>query len=52
MKEIVVFVSDDGKEFHSKEKCEEYGMLYKPEDCFTYMNELPEKFTQMSLFGE
>jgi DNA repair photolyase len=33
-----------------KEKCEENGMLYKPEDCFTYMNELPEKYEQMSLF--
>jgi DNA repair photolyase len=33
-----------------KEKCEEHDMLYKPEDCFTYMNELPEKYEQMSLF--
>ena len=27
MKEIIVFVSDDGKEFYSKEKCEEYEKL-------------------------
>ncbi len=33
-----------------KEKCEENNMFYKPEDCFTYMNELPEKYEQMSLF--
>ncbi|WP_026526114.1 SPL family radical SAM protein [Butyrivibrio sp. VCD2006] len=33
-----------------REKCKENNMLYKPEDCFEYMNELPERFEQMSLF--
>ena len=30
--------------------CEENGILYKPDDCFRYMFELPEKYHQMSLF--
>ncbi len=30
--------------------CKENNMLYKPDDCFAYMNELPEKYEQMSLF--
>ena len=30
--------------------CEENHILFRPEDCFRYMHELPEKFTQMSLF--
>ncbi|MBO4687516.1 MAG: radical SAM protein [Clostridiales bacterium] len=30
--------------------CKEHGILYKPDDCFRYMRELPEKYTQMSLW--
>lgn len=33
-----------------KQKCREYNMMSSPEECFSYMNELPEKYTQMSLF--
>ena len=28
--------------------CHDRGILYKPEDCFEYMNRLPDKFQQMS----
>ena len=31
--------------------CKEHGMLYKPEDCFAYLNDLPEKYEQLSMFG-
>ncbi len=30
--------------------CKENGILYKPEEVFQYMSELPEKYPQMSLF--
>ncbi|WP_026491939.1 SPL family radical SAM protein [Butyrivibrio sp. XPD2002] len=30
--------------------CRKNDMLYKPDDCFNYMRELPEKYEQMSLF--
>ena len=30
--------------------CEEKGMMGRAEDCFRFMEELPEKYTQMSLF--
>ena len=30
--------------------CKENGILSNPDDCFKYMNELPEKYTQMSIF--
>ncbi len=30
--------------------CEEKGMMYKPEECFEYMNTLPDKNKQMSIF--
>lgn len=33
-----------------KEICMENNMIYKPDDCFRYMNEFPEKYKQMSLF--
>ena len=33
-----------------REKCRKNNMLYKPDDCFRYMSELPEKYEQMSLF--
>ena len=28
--------------------CREHGILYRPEECFDYMNRLPEKFRQMT----
>ncbi len=30
--------------------CRENGMLSTPEDCFRYMEEMPERFSQMSIF--
>ena len=30
--------------------CNDNGILSHPEECFAYMQELPEKYTQMSLF--
>ena len=30
--------------------CTEHGILHEPEDCFRFMQELPERFPQMSLF--
>lgn len=30
--------------------CKEYGMLSNPYECFKYLNELPDKYQQMSLF--
>lgn len=30
--------------------CEDNGILSTPEDCFAYMQELPDKYRQMSLF--
>ncbi|WP_022756874.1 SPL family radical SAM protein [Butyrivibrio fibrisolvens] len=33
-----------------KEICMENNIMYKPDDCFRYMNEFPEKYKQMSLF--
>jgi DNA repair photolyase len=30
--------------------CKEHGILYKAEDCFRYLMDLPEKYTQPSLF--
>lgn len=30
--------------------CRENGILSTPEECFSYLNELPEKYPQMSLF--
>ena len=30
--------------------CKESGMLYRPDECFGYMYELPDKYRQMSLF--
>lgn len=35
-----------------KEICMENNMMYKPDDCFRYMNEFTEKYKQMSLFDE
>ncbi|MBR5952712.1 MAG: radical SAM protein [Pseudobutyrivibrio sp.] len=33
-----------------KKICKGNGILSTPEECFTYMNELPEKYSQMSIF--
>ena len=34
--------------FHAA--CEQHGMLSTPEDCFRFLNELPERHRQMSIF--
>lgn len=36
------------KTFH--QFCEENGIMHRPEECFRYMSELPERYQQMSLF--
>ena len=33
-----------------KKICKENGILSTPEECFSYMNELPEKYSQISIF--
>ena len=35
-----------------REFCIEHDMLYKPSECFAYLNEFPDKFKQMSLFDD
>ena len=30
--------------------CKEWGMLYRPEDCFGFMHELPDRYEQLSFF--
>ena len=30
--------------------CDEHGIMSNPDDCFAYMRELPEKYSQMSMF--
>ena len=30
--------------------CKERGMLYRPDDCFNYMYELPDRYEQLSFF--
>lgn len=32
------------------ERCEEVGILCRPDDCFAYLHEFPEKYVQQSLF--
>ena len=32
--------------------CEERGIVHTPEECFAWMRELPEKYTQISLFDQ
>ena len=32
--------------------CSERGMLHRPEDCFAYLNELPEKNRQVNMFDD
>lgn len=31
-------------------RCKEHGILYRPNDCFAYLHEFPEKYEQMKLF--
>ncbi len=33
-----------------RNKCKERGMLYRPDDCFKYMYELPDRYEQLSFF--
>ncbi len=30
--------------------CRKYDIIYTPEECFGYMNELPDKYKQLSFF--
>jgi DNA repair photolyase len=32
--------------------CRDHGILYRPEECFDYLNHLPEKFEQMSFLDQ
>ena len=32
--------------------CKANSIMYKPDECFAYLYDLPERYTQMSLFGE
>lgn len=36
------------KLFHST--CEKYGIIHTPDECFRYINEMPEAYSQLSLF--
>ena len=44
--------SPNAKELQSvfQKICNENGMMSKPDQCFAFMREMPEKYTQMSLF--
>ena len=33
-----------------KKTCRDNGMMHSPDECFKYMNELPENYVQLSLF--
>ena len=33
-----------------RDVCKENGIMYRPDECFGYMYELPEKYEQMSVF--
>ena len=33
-----------------RDVCKKNGIMYRPQDCFQYMQELPEKYQQLSLF--
>ena len=32
-----------------EDTCEAHNILYKPNDCFNYLNDLPEKYEQLTL---
>lgn len=42
---ILPFLNDTPENVGDK-KCGEYGMISRPEDCFRWMNELPEQYEQ------
>ena len=47
--EVVSEANDDlMRRFH--EECEKRDILHTPDDCFRYINELPEKYRQMTIF--
>ena len=33
-----------------RQTCKKHGMLYRPDDCFKYIEEFPDKYEQMSFF--
>ncbi|MBO4242376.1 MAG: radical SAM protein [Clostridiales bacterium] len=46
--------SPDSKELMDlfRNTCREAGIMYRPEDCFSYLNDLPEKYEQLNLFDQ
>jgi DNA repair photolyase len=35
---------------HFRKLCISYGIMYTPEECFRYIHEMPESYTQLSIF--
>ena len=35
-----------------REFCRDHGILHTPEECFSYMNDLPGKYHQISFLEE
>ena len=35
-----------------KSFCREHGIMHTPEECFGFMGEYPDRYQQMSLFGD
>ena len=33
-----------------RDMCQKNGIMYRPDECFEYMNEFPNKYHQMSIF--
>ena len=51
---VYVLPSPDAKELTKlfKRICKDNGIMSDPNECFRYMNELPDKYSQMSLFDK
>lgn len=47
--EVVSDRNSELMEYFTK-TCKEHGILYQPDQCFSYLREYPEKYEQMSLF--
>ncbi|MBQ4271603.1 MAG: radical SAM protein [Clostridiales bacterium] len=35
-----------------RDRCRQAGIMYKPGDCFSYLNDFPEKYKQLDLFDQ
>lgn len=46
-------ISPNNKELmnYFEKTCIQHGIMYKADDCFAYMRELPERYEQLSIFG-